>query len=172
MTAGHHTGQDTNDNRSADRWEEVVSVFRRMCFLRRQGKLAASEQILKQKLPRIIAAWSDSCSRDPEAKKLQLDGMFQTEQRRVEDAYTLHELAALRLQEELIPALTRTLSQEMKRTVREQFALQTAQQAAAGPGMAPSGYRPRVAFDDIPAVIDLIVAEEQRNAILNNPLAA
>jgi len=161
-----------NDNVTTDRWEEVVSLFRRMCFLRRQGKGAASDHILKQKLPRTIAAWSESCGRDPEVKKAQLDGMFQSEQRRVEDAYTLHELAALRWQEEVIPTLTRALSQEMQRTMREQFALQTAQHAAREPGWAPSGYRPRIAFDDIPAVIDLIVAEEQRDAMLNHHLAA
>lgn len=159
-----------NDNVTADRWEEVVSLFRRMCFLRRQGKGAASDHILKQKLPRTIAAWSESCGRAPEVKKAQLDGMFQTEQKRVEDAYTLHELAALRWQEEVIPALTHALSQEMKRTMREQFALQTP--ALLAPGSAPSGYRPRVAFDDIPAVIDLIVAEEQRDAMLHHHLAA
>jgi hypothetical protein len=143
-----------------------------MCFLRRQGKAAVSEHILKQKLPRTIAAWSEACSRDPGTKKKQLDGMFQTEQRRVEDAYTLHELAALHWQEELIPSLARSLGQEMREAMREQFALRNAQEAASAPAFAPSRYRPRVAFDDIPAVIDLIVAEEQRDAILNNHLAA
>jgi hypothetical protein len=127
MSAGHRTSPETNDNATASRWEEVVSLFRRMC---------------------------------------------QTEQRRVEDAYTLHELSALHWQEELIPSLARTLGQEMRAAMREQFALQSAQEAAAAPDFAPPRYRPRVAFDDIPGVIDLIVAEEQRDAILNSHLAA
>lgn len=160
-----------NENVTAHQWEEVVGLFRRMCFLRRQGKDAASEAILKHRLPGKIAAWSQTSSRDTATKKAQLDGMFQTEQKRVDDAFTLHEMSALQWQEDLLPALVSTISREIKQTIREQFTLQSVQSQPTG-SYPPSVYRPRVAFDDIPAVIDLLVAEEQREVILKNHLAA
>lgn len=156
---------------NAHRWEEVVGLFRRMCFLKRQGKAAASDSILKHRLPEKIAAWSQTTGRDAASKKAQLDGMFQVEQRRVEDAFTLHEMAAMHWQEELLPALASTLTRELKQVVQEQFAQQSAQTEKTA-SYPPSVYRPRVAFDDIPAVIDLIVAEEQREIMAKSHLAA
>jgi hypothetical protein len=163
-----------NENVTTNKWDELVALFRRMCFLRRQGKAAASDGILHQQLPRLISDWSETSERDPERKKALLSDMFQSETRRVEDAYTLHELTSFHWREELMPALARSLSQEIRQTIREQFAAQTAQQAALAPvmGMPQSVYRPRIAFDDIPAIIDLIVAEEQRETLLKNNLAA
>jgi hypothetical protein len=160
-----------NENVTTRQWEEVVALFRRMCFLRRQGKAAASEAILKHRLPETIAAWSQNSGRDAGAKKAQLDNMFQVEQRRVDDAFSLHELSALQWQEDLLPALVNSLAREIKQTVREQFAAQAARNEES-PSFPPSVYRPRIAFDDIPAVIDLIAAEEQRELILKNHMAA
>ena len=158
-----------NDKAIADPWKEVVAHFRSLCFFKLQGKSDVSDNILRQLLPKKNAEWSISAAHDADEKRIRLEEMFQTEQRRVDDAFTLHELSAMQWREELIPSISSQISREIRQTISEQFALQTSRQTTASPevNFRPASVsaprKPRIAFDDIPGIIDLIVAEDRKN---------
>lgn len=113
---------------AAESWKEVVAQFRSLCFARRQGDAAVSGKILQEQLPTKIAEWSRTTPEKPESKRVQLEQMFREEQRRVEDAWTLHELSSMQLRQDLIPALTSKLSSEVKSVILQQLAEQATQQ--------------------------------------------
>jgi hypothetical protein len=121
----------SNQNRGTDAaqaWREVVSQFRNLCFLRRQGNADESGKILKEILPRQIAAWSHSTEQDMENKRQTLEQMFRDEQRRVDDVCALHELSSNQWRKEMVPLLTSKISNEVRTAVQQQIAEQAAQQ--------------------------------------------
>jgi len=128
-----------------------------------------SETILRQLLPKKIAEWSQTTSVNAEEQKGRLEEMFKAEQRRVDDAYTLHELSAMQWREDFIPALTNQIHQEIRQTICEQFAQLNSRQLTPtqevthfqNASLIPQK-RKRIAFDDIPAIIDLIVEDERK----------
>jgi hypothetical protein len=147
---------------SEKRWEKLVSEFRRICLLRRQKRWDEAEMLLKQNLPRSIASWSESFEADLDVKRERLDNMFQTEQRRIEDAFLVQELVATRLNEQFIPLICTQVAQEVRSLMAEEPALQDRRHNR--PARTVSNARapkPRVAFDDIPGVIDLVLAEDR-----------
>jgi hypothetical protein len=116
---------DATDNQlsnieATEAWKEVVSQFRSLCLMRRQGKTADSGMILEQQLPRKIAAWSKSAALDAEVKRAQLEQMFREEQRRVEDVLSFHELNTTQFQEHILPELLSRISNEVKSIIAEQ----------------------------------------------------
>lgn len=121
-TSNQNSGTD-----AAEAWREVVSQFRSLCFLRRQGNSDESGKILKEKLPRQIAAWSRTAQQDMENKRLALEQMFRDEQRRVDDVCALHELSSNQWRQEMIPLLTNKISNEVKTAVQQQIAQQAEQ---------------------------------------------
>lgn len=147
------------------RWEKLVGQFRQLCLYRRQKKLSESETILNSELPRSIAEWSRSSDGDPAAKKARLDAMFQTEQRRIDDAWLVQELMASRFNDQLLPALCLQVAAEVRSVVAEVIATHNPRVNLPAPdGISARAGRSRVAFDDIPGVIDLVLAEDRIRA--------
>ena len=139
-----------------------MGQFRQLCLLRRQRKLIESDMILNSELPRAIASWSQSFDAEPSAKKSRLDAMFQTEQRRIDDAWLALELMTTRFNEQFIPAICSQVAQEVRSAMAEEMAAQDRRQPLpARITNSVSAGRTRVAFDDIPGVIDLVLAEDQ-----------
>jgi hypothetical protein len=100
-------------------WEKVVGDFRQLCLLRRQKKFIESDIILSSELPRAIANWSEAEDTEPAAKKSRLDAMFQTEQRRIDDACFTMDLLTDRLKGEILPAITSELTEQIRVAVLE-----------------------------------------------------
>lgn len=139
-----------------------MEEFRQLCLFRRQKKRIESETILKSDLPRSIASWSESVEADPGVKRSRLDAMFQTEKRRIEDAWLVQELMATRLNEQFIPAICTQVAREVRSVVAQEMTAQdrglnTPARTASNVGAS----RARATFDDIPGVIDLVLAEDQ-----------
>ena len=86
-------------------WNQVVADFRRICLLKRQGKLADSEALLNQKLPASIAIWSREGAQDALAKRRQLQEMFAAEERRIEEVWTMREILFEDLKDSLLAEL-------------------------------------------------------------------
>jgi hypothetical protein len=128
-------------NAADERWDTLVGQFRQLCLLRRQKKWIESDIILTSDLPRAIAAWSETAEADPATKKSRLDAMFQTEQRRIEDACFTMDLLADRLKEEIIPSICAqvteqvraTVLQEVRGSVNEQISAATAELRSTHP---------------------------------------
>lgn len=141
-------------------WERVVSDFRKLCVLRRQQRREESEALLRFELPRSIAEWSRQQPGDPQAKRAQLDAMFQSEQRRVEDAMLMQDLLSSRLVEDFLPVICSRVGEEVRKAMavadifaRDQEADRQVAVAEAEPEKVP--------FDDIPSILDLLLNEDQ-----------
>ncbi len=144
-------------------WDQLVREFRRLCLLRRQKKLMESEAILHSDLPRTIAAWSKSFNAEPSVKKSRLDAMFQAEQRRIEDVWVTQELITARMNEQLIPEICSQVVREVRFAVADEMAVHNPRvnTPARNEASGTAGRSKRVAFDDVPGIIDLVLAEEQ-----------
>jgi hypothetical protein len=91
--------------------------------------------------------------------------MFQMEQRRIDDAWLVQELMAARFNDQIIPALCMQVAQEVRDVVAEEMATQDRRTlTSVRNSQGASAGRSRVAFDDIPGVIDLVLAEDQIRA--------
>ncbi len=158
------TRSQVSANHLDSRWDQVVRDFRQFCVLRRQERRADSELILRQSLPQSIAEWSKHDTDNAGVKKARLDAMFQQEQRRIEDACLLNELLSAQLKHEFLPVLCSSVSaivgEELRRAGidrdSDQRPARREPQVPAEP--AP---RSRVAFDDIPSVIDLLLDNDR-----------
>ncbi|MEI6392539.1 MAG: hypothetical protein WCT12_15715 [Verrucomicrobiota bacterium] len=155
-------------------WDQVVSDFRRLCMLRHQGNVAESDEILSTRLPKRIATWSRTSTQDPIVKKTTLEDMFRNEQKRVEDAMLFHEIASTRWETQLIPMLCNQVSQEIRRTVSDQFSAYEAQFGELNAGRSANNPRiaPKIAFENIPGIIDYLSAEDRKPAGLNKRVVA
>ena len=145
-------------------WEKVVSDFRRLCILRRQRRREESEALLRTDLPRSIAEWSRQQPGDAYAKKARLDSMFQTEQRRIEDAWMMQDVLTSRLTEDLLPAICSRVSEEVRKAMAVAELLGTDTHAAKEADVVMEETpETRVAFDDIPSILDLLLVEPPAN---------
>ncbi|HTH49656.1 MAG TPA: hypothetical protein VMB21_19235 [Candidatus Limnocylindria bacterium] len=145
-------------------WEKVVSDFRRLCILRRQRRREESETLLRTDLPRSIAEWSRQQPGDAAAKKAQLDSMFHTEQRRIEDAWLMQDVLSTRLTEDFLPAICSRVSEEVRKAMAVGELLAGEPRSARETDVAPANApEPRVAFDDIPSILDLLLVEPPPN---------
>lgn len=95
-------------------WEQVVRDFRHVCLLKREGKLAESERVLSQVLPASIASWSQLDPQDSLAKRMQLQAMFDSEQRRLDEAWALQQMVFSQLSGTVISELKQRLSDELR----------------------------------------------------------
>jgi hypothetical protein len=147
-------------NESQRLWNQIVADFRLACFLRREGKQSEATQIIQEKLPLTIARWSQVDSRSSSDKQAALKTMFATEQGQSESSdYTPQALAA-KLADSLLPALRRHVSEELREGIAQQFRSWQnnflLSNRASGNGQSSR----RVRFDDIPGVIDVLLAEQ------------
>ena len=97
-------------------WNKVVTDFRRVCLLKRQGKPDASENILNGELTESIAAWSQQIKQESTAKRLTLQEMFITEEHRVEEAWQIQQIVL----EEIRARLTTEVQNQVRDEVRSQ----------------------------------------------------
>jgi hypothetical protein len=156
---------DLSTTNPEQRWEKLVGEFRQFCLYRRQKKLIESDMILNSDLPRSIAEWSRSFEGEPSVKKARLDAMFQTEQRRIDDAWLVQDLMAARFNEQMLPNLCMQVAQEVRSVMVEEMATHDRRvPIPARSEVRPAAGRARVAIDDIPGVIDLVLAEDRNRA--------
>ena len=139
-------------------WHQLAADYQQMCWLKRQGKHEDANRLLNAELPQKIAAWSRQEAKSAVEKKAALEQMFRTVQERVNDAYLLNEMLTNRWREELMPMLCGTVAGQIQKAVSEQFSLRQ-MRPASREVVSPA---PRLAFDNIPGIIDLIQAEERR----------
>ena len=136
--------------------------FRQVCLLRRQKRWRESDAILKVELPRSIAGWSASYPAELDIKSARLDSMFELEQRRIDDAWLVQQLIVAQLNEQIIPAVCLEVSQEVRSILGQKVSPREEKRSfAIQPSENPAAIGGRVRFDDIPGVIDLILAEKQ-----------
>lgn len=144
-------------NHLDSRWEKVVRDFRQVCVLRRQDRRDESDTLLRQELPRSISEWSRHDTADANAKRARLDSMFQQEQRRIDDLWVMNELLSARLREEFLPVVCSSVCSTVGEELRRAGAGRDSVQAPVLRDARPAAPRSRVAFDDIPSVIDLLL---------------
>jgi hypothetical protein len=113
-------------------WKEIVSQFRRLCFMRRMGRGEESVKPLWKDLSDMIARWSRAVNEPYNAKRSRLERMFLEEQRRVADACMLHELSLMQWQQDVVPVLTERITQEVRTLVTSEFEAQAARQQQLG----------------------------------------
>ncbi len=144
-------------NHLENRWDKVVRDFRQVCLLRRQDRRDESDRLMRQDLPQSIAEWSRSDSADAGTKRARLDAMFQQEQRRMDDLWVMNELLSARLMEEFLPVVCSSVCSTVGEELRKAGAGRDSGSVTAfrdhRPAAGPAA-RNRVAFDDIPSVID------------------
>jgi hypothetical protein len=147
-------------------WEQLVTVYQRLCLSKRQGNLEDSQRLLHQQLPKSIAAWCRCNPEDPAKQRTELEEMFKNEKQRVDDLWLINRITSLQWKEELLPTLRTAVGQEVSRVISQQFMELEIQQATS----VPSGPRHsrRVAFDDVAGVIDRVQADE-RHELTYNP---
>ena len=102
-------------------WEKVVVKFREVCVLRREFKLAESERALKEEMPGVIAAWSAVNPAPIATKKAELETMFATERKRVDQTLVMQRLLAGQMSEQLLPAMREQVAEEVKKFFAEQM---------------------------------------------------
>ena len=147
-----------NTNLQETYWERVVCDFRRLCVLRRQRRREESEALMRHELPRSIAEWSRQQPGDATAKKAQLDAMFNTEQRRVEDVWMMQDILSSKLVEDFVPVICSRVNEEVRKAISVIELMAQDQQAARSMTAKPAPAL-KVAFDDIPSILDLLLAE-------------
>lgn len=153
-------------------WDRIVNEFRQICLLRRQKKMLESDVILNIDLPKSIATWSRTASDRPDVKKARLDTMFQSEQKRVEDAWLVQELVGNRIQNEVVPAMCARMVEQVKMVIEEQLTARENRRHAAEKTGAQRPASRRVLFDDLPGVIDLVIEQQRHEANLSQLAAA
>ena len=159
-------------------WVKVVTAFREVCILRKQERTDQAKALLEKELPGLIALWSQASPDEVATKRRNLEAMFKTEEKRIEEAWMLQRLVATRLTEELVPNLRSEISQEIKQAVGEHLARLPKPEAPARspraflPPQPASGHRPvplrgapprlaRVPLEDIPGMIDAALAADR-----------
>jgi len=152
-------------NNNQELWNEVVADYRHACLLRREGQNAEATRIINEKLPKATAAWSREDSRTATEKKAALEAMFSSEQTGIDSWIFAQQALASKVADRLIPALCQGVGEQLHDMIRSQFqALQgrldrsREVQNSRGPAVLPVS--PRIRFDDIPSVIDALLAEQ------------
>jgi len=136
-------------------WSQLVADYRQACLLRREGRDEEARSIVNDKLPQAIALWSREDPRSAAEKKAALELMFSSEQASLDSWLFAHQALTNRMAKTLIPAIREQIGQE----VREAFA-QQASGRMSRPGVDRGESCKRIRFDDIPGVIDALLAQQ------------
>lgn len=110
----------------------------------------------------MISNWSESIDANSDLKRSRLEAMFQVEKKRVDDAWVVQELLAAQWNRQWVPEICTQVVQEIRSVLSEETAVQDLRlkKPARHGGNVGAG-KARVAFDDIPGIIDLVLAEEK-----------
>lgn len=144
-----------NSSTNDGRWEDVVNHFRAYCLAKRANRPAEAERLFKHELSPCIAEWSRRAPGDAETKRTRLNAMFAAEQKRIQDAWDLKDFITRSLRSELVPALR----DEIRAMISAESA--PAPRASQAKRAVPA---PRIRFDDIPAALDRVLAEQSRSS--------
>lgn len=139
-------------------WNQLVAEFRQACLLRREGKEDEAARVLEGTLPRQIASWSREDKRSADEKRAALETMFESERATIDSYLFAHEAMATRLTNALVPALRQQLSEDIQRA----FSTVSRDTSFARPLRQSLPPANRVRFDDIPAVIDTLLAQQRQ----------
>ena len=151
--------------RQQELWNEVASSFRDACILRREQHTAEADRLLHDVLPQRISAWSRASLVSATEQKTKLMTMFAEEQKRVDAALAIQQVLTEKLTRDFVPVLCTQVTEELRAAFETQLdalrtTLREVRPPAAPSGPAPAS-RPRIRFDDIPGVIDALLAEQQ-----------
>lgn len=154
------------ETRTEKNWQEVITGFQQVCVLKRKGNESEASKVLSSELPGRIANWSKNSSKPVTEKKVELETMFRSQKQKVDDAWVFNQLVTEHWKEDLIPQLcatvTATVAREVQRAVSQQFAIQAIEQKPVEtPSMRPVR-GPKIAFDDVAGIIDLIRSQERQ----------
>jgi hypothetical protein len=141
-------------------WGQLVADFRLACMLRREGKQAEANQIINEKLPITIARWSQVDGRSSSDKQAALKAMFADEQGHGESVDYAPQVLAAKLADSLLPALRRHVSEELREGIAQQFRSWQNSFLLSNRASGNGQNSRRVRFDDIPGVIDALLAEQ------------
>ena len=188
----------TNNISEARRlWKKITDEFRLACLHRRAGKTTETADILDKQLPADIAAWGRVSGRAEPERRRQLNEMFETEQRRVEDMWLSQQIILRQMRDILIPSLCLQVAEEVREIMEYQVeqitrmlanstsAVTAAVDRQTGRTTAMGGARivnlpsPTIdsapalpKFSDLPAIIDdLIKRDLQTNRVDSKALA-
>jgi hypothetical protein len=159
-------------------WSKIVTTFREVCILRKQGRLDEAKRILESDLPKMISLWSQSSPEEIVSKRRELENMFRTEEKKIDDAWLVQKLVATRLTEDLVPSLCSQIAAGLKEVVTQQLKqaqrpalpvrrLRTPLDAGVAGKESPISMRAanakgsRVPLDDIPGMIDAVLAAQR-----------
>ena len=188
----------TNNISEARRlWKKITDEFRLACLHRRDGKTTETADILDKQLPADIAAWGRVSGLAEPERRRQLNEMFETEQRRVEDMWLSQQIILRQMRDILIPSLCLQVAEEVREIMEYQVEQitrmlanstsavtaavdrQTGRTTAMGgarivnlpsPTMDSAPALPK--FSDLPAIIDdLIKRDLQTNRVDSRALA-
>ena len=151
---------NVNLNESQTLWEQIVADFQLACVLRREGRGQEAAEIIDQRLPRVIARWSQADGRSGAEKQAALKAMFAEEQSRDESADQVPQILAAKLAATLLPALRQHVAQELREGIAQEFRAWQNNLLLSRRPPENAGLR-RVRFDDIPGVIDALLAEQK-----------
>jgi|GEM_PF-2461304 len=182
-------------------WKSLTEEFRNACMMRRQGDSAGSTKILNETLPPMIAAWSQLSPSTEATKREQLNQMFERERERIEDAWLTQQILLRQMRDVLIPSLCLQVAEEVREVMELQVGEITRQLSKANPvpekpaeaiprAVSPVtreeepsrivslpttavelvGKRPN--FDDLPAIIDELIAVDWEESRSENRVAA
>ncbi len=150
--------------RQQELWNEVTASFRDACILRREQHTAEADRLLHEVLPQRISAWSRASLVSATEQKTKLMTMFAEEQKRVDAALAIQQVLTEKLTRDFVPVLCTQVTEELRAAFETQLeALRTTLREVRPPAAAvpaPTS-RPRIRFDDIPGVIDALLAEQQ-----------
>jgi hypothetical protein len=146
-----------NRTTNGGRWDEVVHLFREYCLAKRARRFEEAERLFKSELSLSIAEWSRLQPGDKDSKRSRLNAMFNAEQKRLSEAWQLKDFLSSSLRSELLPAL--------REEIRAVVAVSSEVPTASGSLARRPQAAPRIRFDDIPAALDRILADQGRSTV-------
>jgi hypothetical protein len=173
------TASNSNDNDRRRLWMRIGEDFRQACLLRREGKTVEAAEILEKKLPAAIANWARISGFNEADRKERLNDLFEMEQRRVDDIWLSHQIVMRQMRDILIPSLCLQVAEEVREVMELQIEhltesltristpavpAQPRQEPVAAnliklPTVMPSERRNTPNFDDLPVIIDELIAD-------------
>ena len=120
-------------------WNEIVRWSYEACILRREGQEGRVKELLQERLPALIRAWSERSGLAPDANRMRLRGLFARIQESVELGFIQRRL--------IVDEICARMSHQPAKTRLPQ---------ASG----PVGLRRRVPFGNIPDMLDALAQAE------------
>lgn len=141
----------TLSGRATQHWNEITTLFREACVLRRQGRHAAAATILEQQLPPLIRSWAFESRLPAGAAKARLQELFTEEQARVESSWLISRFVTTPT------PLTVNATPVMQHVAPVAQPVSPARTAAFFPQISPR----RIPIDDVVGMLDMVREQER-----------